>query len=320
MNIIKPSCEYLRHKDGTMLEFIEFVGRTCYKSTDKITKGSAEGFVERLIKSKHYAMLEHETIYLDTRKEVAEVLVRDALLNNISLRFFNFTTLNSHVVISGNLRAFFDLMGLNIKDTILEKICKEVKDAYPNIFKDFNFEKPMGQLFNILSREEFIEKYKDRPFVLFRHLTHTGLFIMDRGISHNIVRHRLCSFAQESTRYCNYSKEKFGNGISVIEPFYYKEVSDVSREEEYNTWKSAMSNAENAYLYLMKLGSQAQEARAVLPNSLKTEIVITATEEEWQHIIDLRVKGVTGSAHPQIVEVLEPWYKILEEVTEGRIS
>ena len=127
------------------------------------------------------------------------------------------------------------------------------------------------------------------------HCSMTVKFICDRGVSHEIVRHRLASYCQESTRYCNYGKSKFGNEITVIEPCYLEEGS-----QEYNRWKEACSDAEDAYFDLLELGCTPQEARAVLPNSLKTEVVMTANVREWRHFLRLRCDA---AAHPQMREV-----------------
>ena len=149
-----------------------------------------------------------------------------------------------------------------------------------------------------------------------RHLTHTVLFVCDRGVSHELVRHRPCSFAQESTRYCNYGNDKHGNQITVIEPFFYAEPG---REKEYEIWKKSCEVAEKSYMDLLAIKRSPQEARSVLPNSLKTEIIMTATEDEWQHIINLRAIGTTGAPHPQMKEIMLPWAKELAEITNGRI-
>ena len=133
---------------------------------------------------------------------------------------------------------------------------------------------------------------------VFEHVSITVRIICDRGISHEIVRHRLCSFSQESTRYANYSKDKFGNEITLIKPFYWEEKSD-----EYKEWLSAMFKAEATYLNLIKMGASPQEARSVLPNSLKTEIIVTANLREWRHIFDLRC---AKASHPQIREIMLP--------------
>ncbi len=127
----------------------------------------------------------------------------------------------------------------------------------------------------------------------------------------------MCGFAQESTRYCNYAKDKHGHEITVIEPCFYERGS-----AQYEVWKNACEASEKAYLELVGEDGkeQAQKARSVLPNSLKTELVITATEEEWQHIVNLRYVGTTGAPHPQMVECMAIAYPLLNKVSEGRIN
>lgn len=119
--------------------------------------------------------------------------------------------------------------------------------------------------------------------------------ICDRGISHEVVRHRIASYTQESTRFCNYSKGKFGSEITMIKPCFWDDDS-----KEYEIWENAMENAEKAYMELIKLGAKPQEARSVLPNSLKTEIVITMNLREWRHFFKLRT---SKRAHPQMREI-----------------
>ncbi len=125
--------------------------------------------------------------------------------------------------------------------------------------------------------------------------------VCDRGISHEIVRHRLCSFSQESTRYANYSKKKFGKEITVIRPFFWEAGSD-----QYIEWEKTMKACEKAYLKLLEHGAKAQEARSVLPNSLKTEIIVSANIREWRHIFKLRC---SGASHPQMRQVMLPILK-----------
>lgn len=143
---------------------------------------------------------------------------------------------------------------------------------------------------------------------MLEHYNFSVLFTVDRGVSHELVRHRLASFAQESTRFCNYSKDGFRNEITVIKPCYLNEKSDA-----YTDWKSAMGLAENNYFELLKKGCTPQEARAVLPNSLKTDIVVTANLREWRHILKLRAEGITGKPHPQMLEVMVPLLKELKQ-------
>lgn len=127
-------------------------------------------------------------------------------------------------------------------------------------------------------------------------------FTVDRGVSHELVRHRLASWAQESTRYCNYSNDKFGGEITVIKPFFFDEGS-----EEYDHWFKSMMYAESAYIQMLHAGRSPQEARSVLPNSLKTEVVMTANFREWRSFFKLRADK---PAHPQMRQVVKP---LLEE-------
>lgn len=123
-------------------------------------------------------------------------------------------------------------------------------------------------------------------------------FICDRGMSHEIVRHRIASYSQESTRYCNYAKGDFGGELTFIKPFFFKDGS-----EEFEEWRLACLGAEQAYLKLIELGRSPQEARSVLPNSLKTEIVVTMNLREWRHFFFLRS---ARDAHPQMRELACP--------------
>ena len=136
---------------------------------------------------------------------------------------------------------------------------------------------------------------------MLEHVSVTVKFVVDRGISHELVRHRLASFAQESTRYCNYSKDDFGSEITFIIPEYLEYKS-----EGWNIWKESMKQAEDAYFKMLDFGLSPQEARAVLPNSLKTEVVMTANLREWRHFFKLRALGTTGKPHPQMLEVTVP--------------
>ena len=132
-------------------------------------------------------------------------------------------------------------------------------------------------------------------------------FVVDRGVSHELVRHRIASFAQESTRYCNYSKDKFGNEITVILPcFFDTGMGLLSNSLVYQEWKSACECAEERYFNLLKMGATPQEARTVLPNSLKTEITVTANYREWRNFFKLRT---AEASHPQMREITIPLLK-----------
>ena len=149
------------------------------------------------------------------------------------------------------------------------------------------------------SAEKFLANIVRRGHeAVLEHCSFTVKFIVDRGVSHEIVRHRMASYCQESTRYCNYSKDGFGNEITVIEPCYLEKGT-----AGWNMWMLGCESGEDAYFDLLEWGCTPQEARAVLPNSLKTEVVMTANIREWRHFLRLRT---SPAAHPQIREVAVP--------------
>ena len=162
------------------------------------------------------------------------------------------------------------------------------------------------------SYHSFLKMIVDRGHLAVIEFGHmTVHFVTDRGISHEIVRHRLCSFVQESTRYCNYGKDKFGSEVTFIKP------SSIGGVEE-SVWKAACYESEKAYLCMLDKGVTPQQARSVLPNSLKTEIIVKANFREWRHIFQLR--AISKAAHPDMRALMIPLYqqcrKICPEVFE----
>jgi thymidylate synthase (FAD) len=152
------------------------------------------------------------------------------------------------------------------------------------------------------SSSKFVEMIMNREHLsVIEHSFITVRIICDRGISHEIVRHRLASYTQESTRFCNYTKGKFGHEITVIKPCFWNKDS-----EEYRVWSETIKYIENSYNKLISMGVKPQEARSILPNSLKTEIVITMNLREWLHFFKLRT---SMNAHPQMREITIPLLK-----------
>lgn len=140
----------------------------------------------------------------------------------------------------------------------------------------------------------------------------TVRIICDRGVTHELVRHRIASYSQESTRYCNYAGDKFDNQITVIDlasGFSY-DLSNENDKAKYDVWTTAMQQAEQSYFRMLELGATPQEARSVLPNSLKTEIVVTMNLRSWRNFFRLRVDS---HAHPQMREVAQLLYREFEE-------
>lgn len=149
------------------------------------------------------------------------------------------------------------------------------------------------------SAEKFVAGIIKRGHeAVLEHASITVRFVCDRGVSHEIVRHRLASFCQESTRYCNYSQGKHGGEITVIRPVYLEEGTSV-----WDDWVGSCKAAEKTYFQMLNFGCSPQEARAVLPNSLKTEVVMTANLREWRHFLKLRTDN---AAHPQMRELARP--------------
>lgn len=154
------------------------------------------------------------------------------------------------------------------------------------------------------SAEDFIRRIIKRGHEsVLEHVSITARFICDRGVSHEIVRHRIGAYSQESTRYCNYSGDKFGNEITVIRPEFWEK-----RSQKTFWWVGAMHYAEDTYFDLLNAGATPQEARSVLPNSLKTAIVVTYNIREWRHFLRLRCDP---AAHPQMRQVAEMARKLL---------
>lgn len=265
MKLIESSVQIIKEKDP--YKMIELAGRTCYKSEDKITENSAKEFVDRMIKLGHGAMLEHGTIYLKIRETVngnippAMLYWRDCANRKYSkVR----TRLESDSPYSANYEVLYITTNLRV---LVEN----------NRIDDLEYQ---------CEPTEYHEKRI------------TAKFICDRGVSHEFVRHRVFSFAQESTRYCNYSKDKFGNELTFIKPSwsYFKNISyEDAGYFDGDVFESSLKKAESYYFKLIEKGWKPQQARQVLPNATKTELVMTGFESDWEHFLSLRT---SKNAHP----------------------
>ena len=277
MKLIKPSFSILPQSEGLegIYKQIELAGRTCYKSEDKITETSAKEFAERMIKLGHGAMLEHGTVYLAIPVKYGDI--NPAFEGEVK-------------VLSWMIKKYWmnEFTHTNLGNTnayITTNLRVLVENGW------------MSDLQYICEPTEFHEK------------RHTVKFTCDRGVSHEFVRHRVFSFAQESTRYCNYSKDKFGNEVTFILPCWWKDEEGNEAEAEFC---NSLQYAEEQYFYLLNQGWKAQEARAVLPSSLKTELVMTGYISDWKHFFELRD---AKSAHPQALELASPLHQ--EFLTRG---
>ena len=269
MKLIKPSVEIIKQEKYDLLhvfKFIELAGRTCYKSENKITEDSASEFVDRMIKSGHGAMLEHGTIYLTIPvSDISNPIIYKYILNSYSKIFIDVT--NSYI--TTNYRVL-------IENNWLDDL-----------------------------------KYISEPY-LFHAKRTTVKFICDRGVSHEFVRHRVFSFAQESTRYCNYAKDKFNNELTFIIPCWIKDLEEGnyyayceyhhSKNDASKRWFDSCMSSEFVYTNLIEEGWKPQEARTILPNSLKTELIMTGFNDDWENFFKLRC---APNAHPQAKELAD---------------
>lgn len=265
MKLIKSSFEILEQTPGIqgVKKQIELAGRVCYKSESKITDTSCEEFVNRMVNSGHGAMLEHGTVYLyRTFESKEECMYSDFTLNYHENPF-------SKIV--------------RVRDDMTNPKGKQ----HLYITTNYRVLVENGWLDDLQYQCEPTEHHEKRI---------TVKFICDRGVSHEFVRHRVFSFAQESTRYCNYSKDKFGNEITCILPPWELEGSYLEFEED-------LKVLESIYFKWLKKGWKAQEARYFLPTGVKTELVMTGFISDWEHFFKLRCHP---NAHPQARELAIP--------------
>lgn len=263
---------------------IEKVGRTCYKSTSEMTEETARKFFKSLTSRKHTAMVEHATFVFQVTSGLYHHLYGYKYFNYSVEEFEDGT---ERYLISGNLRAIVE-SGEPVLLSVLGQIDPDL--VYDGEFQMLLISDDYCKVVDIDSIPDIQEHaYKKHKYLTFH-------FICDRGVTHEIVRHRPASYAQESTRYCNYSKDKFGSEITCITPADFEKWDDESRYYFFHS----LNYAEDCYIRMLNKGRTPQEARAVLPNALKTEIIMTANCEEFDHFFDLRSRGTTGAPHPDM--------------------
>lgn len=303
MKLIKPSFEIREQPSGLegVYKQIEGAGRVCYKSEDKIAEGTAKAFVDRMIASGHGAMLEHGTVYLKCETEVINRYIHpedgeEEDFNKLEKYEYNSYSVTNddgiYLYVTTNLRVLVENDWLDD----LQYICEPTE-------------------------------YHEKRI--------TVKFICDRGVSHEFVRHRVFSFAQESTRYCNYSKDKFDSEctsiipcwLNIVEGSYTLEdveekydrclITDSSKgiTNEAAEYIRSLIYSEKTYFSLLDRNWRPQQARAVLPNSLKTELVMTGFVSDWEHFFELRC---SSSAHPQARELAIPLQE--EFIARGYIN
>ena len=292
MKLIKPSFQIIEPTGYTIDDIyksIELAGRCSHKSEDKITETSAKDFVGRMLNMKHLATCEFGTVYLNLPNGLISQAIHDNLVDkysenaySISVPYVEKTGLVSigRAAITTNYRTLVENNWLDD----LQYLCEPTE---------------------------------------YHHKRYTVKFILDRAIANEFVRHRKFSFLQESTRYCRYSSNKFNNELTFIIPCWFEEMNqgiikfeeglykdtycfqftEGNKGKSCSIWYNTMREAEEHYIELINLGWKAEEARNILPLSLKTELYMCGFAEDWKKFFELRC---ASNAHPQAKELAIP--------------
>lgn len=312
MKLIESSVQIIGEKDP--YKMIELAGRTCYKSEDKITEDSAKEFVDRMIKLGHGAMLEHGTIYLNVPEQTYTETLED--------EFGKFNNPNNGLVDRYRKNKYSKVNSVAADEELRKKYPKvrPFKLTHHYITTNLRVIIENGWEKDLEWQCEPTEHHEKRI---------TAKFICDRGVSHEFVRHRVFSFAQESQRYCNYNKDKFNNELTFIRPTWLNIPTG-----DYTYWDGdwcdidnmkiqlpsdngvadnflwCLNNAGMQYRLLINKGLKPQEARGVLPNATKTELVMTGFESDWEHFFSLRC---SSKAHPDAKKLADELYKLIHK-------
>ena len=277
MKLIESKVEIINRSDYTvdgMYKMIELAGRTCYKSEDKITEDSAKAFVDRMINSQHFSMLEHGTVYLHCKATENNPL-NDYFHNPYSKAVWIGKGDYADVYVTTNLRVLVEHNRLDD----LQYICEPTE-------------------------------YHEKRI--------TVKWTTDRVTGESFLRHRVFSFARESTRYCNYSKDKFGNEIRFIKPFWFTENPTNDKECSMNSeFELTCEECEKSYFRMLKWGSKPQEARQVLPFSIYSPLVMTGFLSDWKHFFELRC---APSAHPDAQKLAKELLVKLADMYPGELD
>ena len=363
MKIIKQHGIILNKPDTItnldIYKYLEMIGRTCYKSENKIDDTSAPKFIDMLNRNHHWAMLEHYIFRIEvsqsilnafgTLKGLGSPWIQEAL-KYIQIVFYAHSVDNCDGLIIGSATAFNGLMEalVNSKPKIYNTSRKTaiweiihtimyLHENYPSLVN--SYEHYIENKEDYKEYKDFFISYKNLPFSIMKttrvvndtyiaklinifnnesseesKITAQEIFefatwfsvklTTNRGVTHELCRHRPASFAQESTRYCNYSNDKFGDEITVIDPIYYVKDSNVGNAGYlHHVWVDGCRYSEEVYMRQIQNGATAQMARGNLPTDIKADIVITATLHEWHHIFHMRCEA---PAHPMVRDLMIP--------------
>jgi thymidylate synthase (FAD) len=262
MKVIDSIVEEIVQEPGVegLFKQIEVAGRTCYKSEAKITKDSYIAFVEKMVKAGHYSMLEHGTVYLaiPIEKDKADMNAINLFIRNP----YSWVTISeTHVFVTTNLRVLLE-----------------------------NFNENANEYWKVILDKFLIDPNKEDPDQQWLERRYTFRFTISRAISHEFVRHRVFSFAQESTRWINYNKKP----LMVIRPSTWDNWKSFQKA----IWYIAVVISGWIYNLLVWIKVKPEYARGILPMDLKTELVMTGTNRQWVDFLNKRFFNSTGRAHP----------------------
>ena len=280
MRLCKPSFEIWEQPAGLegIYKMIELAGRVCHKSEDKITETSTKEFVERMLKMKHLSTCEFGTIYLYYKVDKPSTMIKEIIDFYKNNQYSKVKCINnySNAYSECGMGRLYDIEYSEYFITTNLRVCLEN------------------------NRQEYLTNALCEPTEN-HHKRYTVKFVLDRAILAEFTRHRKFSFMAESTRYCNYSKDKFNNELTFIKPCWL--TGGMKSNLTYLEWETTLQEIEKSYLMLIKNGWKAGEARSILPLSLKTELYMCGFAEDWEKFFELRT---TSNAHPQARELAVP--------------
>jgi thymidylate synthase (FAD) len=312
MKVIDPYFEILEDLDSQSLAVrIEACGRICYKSEDKISPESAEPFIRNIIKHGHNSVTEMAALTLKVlydsesfASQFFQLLPKFLQIDRVDKK---------ELLVTGSVRAFRELYQANPSVKMVKAIAEFLGKRHPLFYEDLLPARGLVQQEGVRVEKVPLETVDSLPADLLAKHRHVAvLFVVNRAITHEIVRHRPVSYLQESQRYCRYSQDKFGSEVTFIKPMFFKVGS-----EEYRLWERAMQDTEEIYLKLLETSSP-QAARTVLPNSCKTELITFANLLEWLHIFKLRTsKGAEPSMREVMIPLLHTFQKKYPTIFSG---
>jgi len=304
MKVVPPSFEIMTHLDGqSMATRIEACGRICYKSEEKITAESAEPFVKNILKRRHNSVAEMAVLTIriayDQESWVSQLF-------EAVPKFFSIDRVEKKTLLmTGSVRAFRELYQDHGTLKLVKAISAFLGERHPLFYFDLVPKRGWLPQSGIEIVKVPLAEVDTLPGDLLARHRHVAVkFIVNRAVTHEIVRHRPCSFLQESQRYCRYDKDQFGNEVTFIRSMFYEEGTP-----EYGLWKKAMEETEAIYMKLLETSSP-QAARTVLPNSCRTELIVFANLLQWMHMFRLRT---SPAAEPSMREVMIPLLERFKE-------